>query len=150
MRGGQPIIICPVSNCIGGGQWLQDYLIIFSDSEGSRLYTIRADGKDKSEIKVEGMSGNIGSFLYPQRLGEGFVLVATTLPHQIRVIAVDQGTSRELLDHGSSPVYLSSGHLTLMEHGRLMAAPFDPEKLTFTGEVVSLIEDLRTNMAVCN
>ena len=144
VRGGLPISICTVSNCTGGGQWLQNDQIIFSDSEGSRLYLIGADGKDKSEIIVEGMSGTISSFLFPRQLSEGIILVASAFPNRIRAISVDQSTSMTLLDHGSSPIYLSSGHLAFMEHGRLMAAPFDPEELTITGEIVSLIEDLRT------
>ena len=61
-------------------------------------------------------------------------------------ISLETGEKKEIIDWGYDPYYLSTGYLVFTHYGRLMAAPFDNKTLEITGEVVSVIDDLRTEI----
>jgi eukaryotic-like serine/threonine-protein kinase len=59
---------------------------------------------------------------------------------QIAVQSVDSGERRNLVQGGAQPRYAQSGHLIYAQAATLMAAPFDPKRLTLTGTSVPVLE----------
>ncbi|MDH3649093.1 MAG: hypothetical protein OEQ53_05380, partial [Saprospiraceae bacterium] len=141
IKGGEPIALCQASNP-SGAVWASDDRIIFSDDEGASLNWIHSEGNERHEIYVESASGTIGSFNFPSLLGEKYILVGS--PKGIWAISLESGQQVKLLDKGSSPHFLPSGHLSFVEYGRLMVVPFDMKTMTIKGKIASIIDDLRT------
>ena len=56
--------------------------------------------------------------------------------------SVETGERRVLLDGGSNPRYLPTGHLLYFREDTLLAVPFDPERLEVRGNAVPLVEDV--------
>jgi serine/threonine-protein kinase len=64
------------------------------------------------------------------------IISAETIPYddsQIAVVSLDTGQIRILLDGGSHPRFVSTGHLVYVRAGSLIAVPFDPIRLEVTG-----------------
>ena len=60
----------------------------------------------------------------------------------VRVVGLDEGgTGKDIVSSPASAWY-SSGHLLYVRENMLMAQPFDPDGLEFTGEAVPLAEDI--------
>jgi serine/threonine-protein kinase len=58
----------------------------------------------------------------------------------VAVQSVGTGERRNLVNVGTQPRYAPSGHLIYAQGGNLMAAPFDPQRLTVTGAEVPVVE----------
>ena len=143
IKGGAPITLCEAINP-NGGVWAPDDRIIFSDYEGSTLSWIHSEGGARQEFQVEGSHGGVGSFNYPSMLGEHHLLVSIDYPGGFNIISIDNQQQIRLLENGTDPHYLHSGHLSFVDHERLMAVPFDLDNLTINGKIVPLVDDLRT------
>src|SRR5438093_505774 len=61
---------------------------------------------------------------------------------QIFIRKLDTGEQRVLIQCGTSPQYVPTGHLLFARAGTIMAAPFDPKRLQVTGKPVALVEGL--------
>ena len=143
VKGGAPITLCEAINP-NGAVWAPDDRIIFSDHEGSTLSWIQSEGGERQEFQIEGSIGGVGSFNYPSMLGDNHLVISTDYPGGINVISIDNQQQLRLLERGRNPRYLSSGHISFIDHGRLMAVPFDLENLRINGEIVPIVGDLRT------
>ena len=90
------------------------------------------------------VSGNIGKspeigHAWPELLPGGsavlYVISDPSDPGNWRIAArvLPDGEERILIDGGSNPRYVSSGHLVFVREGGLWAVEFDPERLTIHG-----------------
>jgi Tol biopolymer transport system component len=70
---------------------------------------------------------------------------ANAIDVQIAVESVGTGERRNLIPRGAHPRYARSGHLVYAQAGSLMAAPFDPQRLTVTGAPVLVVDGVRQN-----
>jgi Tol biopolymer transport system component len=59
---------------------------------------------------------------------------------QVTVQSLGSGERRNLFQSATQPRYTPSGHLVYAQGGNLMAAPFDPQRLTATGAAVPVVE----------
>jgi Tol biopolymer transport system component len=59
---------------------------------------------------------------------------------QVAVQSVGTGERRDLIPGGTNQRYAPSGHLVYAQGANLMAAPFDPQRLTATGAAVPVVE----------
>lgn len=59
---------------------------------------------------------------------------------ELAIQSLKTGQSRDLLQAGTLPRYAPSGHIIYLQGANLMAAPFDPRKMTITGSAVPVIE----------
>ena len=59
---------------------------------------------------------------------------------QVAVQSVGTGQWRNLIQAGTNPRYAPSGHLVYAQGGRLLAVPFDREKLAVAGAAVPVVE----------
>ena len=64
----------------------------------------------------------------------------TGFTNQVAVQSVGTTERRYLVQGGTNPRYLPSGHLVYAQGGNLMAAPFDSQRLTTTGPGVPVVE----------
>ena len=65
-------------------------------------------------------------------------------PNSIAVLSLETGERRILIEHGTRSLYLSSGHLVYSWDAKLLAAPFDLDKLQLTEQPVVILEDIAT------
>ena len=65
---------------------------------------------------------------------------ATGVVNQVAAENVGTGERRNLIQGATQPRYASSGHLVYEQGGNLIAAPFDPQRLTTTGAAVPVVE----------
>ncbi len=143
MAGGTPIILCEVSNP-NGGVWTGENQIFFGDEEGSGLRWCNAEGTETHQFMVKASGGFFGEFNHPSTLDPDHLLISSTFGRGIYAISIKDSTRVKLLDTGYDPLYAPSGHLVFTQYGRLMAVPLDLDSLKVTGEVISVVEDLRT------
>jgi serine/threonine-protein kinase len=61
----------------------------------------------------------------------------------VLAVSLDTGESRTLVERGSTPRYLSSGHLVFVQDGTLKAVAFDPETLDVGGAPVDVLQGVR-------
>ena len=61
---------------------------------------------------------------------------------QIVVRTLQTGEQKVLVENGTDPRYVPTGHLVYAQLGKLMAAPFDLDRLELTGPSVPVVEDL--------
>jgi Tol biopolymer transport system component len=67
---------------------------------------------------------------------------------EIAALSLGTGQRKTLVQGGTSPHYLPTGHLLFVRAGTLMAAPFDPARLELTGPAVPALENVRENPRV--
>jgi len=87
------------------------------------------------------------SYRWPEILPGGkAVLFAVWSGHgtfddaRIALLSLETGEQRVLVQGGSNPRYVSSGHMIYARAGGLLAAPFDLKELKVTGPPVSVVE----------
>ena len=66
---------------------------------------------------------------------------------RIAVLSLQTGEQRVLVEGGTFPQYVSSGHLVYARTGGLLAVPFDLKRLEVTGPPVSILEGVSMNPA---
>ena len=139
LAGGEPVILCDAFHPYGAC-WSSDGTIYFSESLGTNLSRVSDQGgkKDRmligtlanSNIWPETLPGSKGVLVH--RTGEGIIHVAPT------------GEEELILDQGTHARYVASGHLVYALRGRLMAVPFDLDRMLVTGSAVPVVDDIRT------
>jgi len=146
LRGGDPVVLCE-TRIPHGGSWGRNDQIVFSDVEGSTLVQVLATGGRPRT--VQGMDRGQG-FFSPDILPDGkWVLVSMYQSANwdfARIVAVslETGKTESVLDGGTSPHYLGSGHLLFTRGKTLMAVPFDPRSRKVTGSAVTLVDGVKT------
>jgi eukaryotic-like serine/threonine-protein kinase len=61
----------------------------------------------------------------------------------VMAMSLDTGESRTLVERGSTPRYLPTGHLVFVQDGTLKAVGFDPETLEIAGTPVEILQGVR-------
>jgi eukaryotic-like serine/threonine-protein kinase len=140
-------------NRIWGASWGDDDHIVFSTAEA--LWRVPAAGGVPQQIAKPGD----GEFIrvLPQLLPGARSLLFTVQKSvsrwddaQIVVRSLATGDERVLLSDAMDARYAPSGHLVFMRRGRLMAVPFDPERLQVTGAAVAVADDVMQSINVGN
>jgi len=156
VSGGTPQILAPYTNPATGVAWSRDDVILFGS--GGVLYRIPASGGEAVAITaVDSKHGEAGAgrpsflpdgkhFLYYRIIANKTGVYAGSLDAN----PAQQGPTR-LLDSPAGAVYVPSvigkgGHLFFLRGTALMAQPFDPGRLEFTGRPVQLADQVSTNL----
>ena len=142
---GQIVTLCDGGTGPRGAVWGPDDKIIFTPDTGSALLQVPAAGgnpKPLTERKEE------RSDRWPEVLpGNKAVLFAIAKggswdDAQIVAQRIDTGERKLVVDGGTSPRYLPTGHLTYVHGGALMAIAFDPQTLQVSGKAVPLVQGI--------
>ena len=146
LRGGPPQTIC--AGMINGGTWDAAGQIIFARGYG--LWRVSADG-GTPELLADSGEGVGGStrFGWPELLpGDThviFTIVRSGRP-SLGVLSLRTGQRRDLHISGSHAHYVSTGHLLYMSEGRLLAVPFDAERLETRGGATIVLDEIVQEM----
>ena len=141
-RGGPPITLCRAPNG-KGGTWNNDGVIVFApDASGPLMRVPSAGGEPTNVTEVE--SDRHNSNRHPRFLPDGrnvIFLARGITPPQSTLMTVDleSGVTTDVMPLVTQAEY-ASGNLLFVRERALMARPFDPDGLEFTGDAVPVAE----------
>jgi Tol biopolymer transport system component len=122
-----------------GGWWSADNSLIFST--GQRLERVSTAGRGTPEpLMAEMQDGIIAA---PVLLPGGRAVLFRGSPDRVAVLDLTTRQVKTVIERGSNPAYLDTGHVLFVRGGTLMAVPFDAQELDVTGEPVALMEGIR-------
>jgi len=139
LTGGAPVKICDAVSGISGAAWGPDDTIVFAWFD---LFRVSATGGSPTLLlKVDEQHGE-RFYRHPSFLPSGKAVLFTigTADNysyddaQIGVLSLETGRKTILIEGGSSARYSPSGHLIYARQGKLLAVPFDADRLQISGE----------------
>ena len=130
-----------------GASWTDEDTILLGGTDG--VSQISANGGTLEQLTtVDPSRGEFGYF-YPELLPGGQAVLFNVagidgIPGEwdIFVQSLESGERQLLVEGGSDPRYLASGHIAFARAGTLMAVPFDARLLEVTAPPIVVIEDL--------
>ncbi len=126
-----------------GGSWNSQDEIVFS--AGSTLYRVSAAGGVPEIVASPDREKGERGYICPKFLPGGKALLFDVSgPGQIRVLSLQTGEQKVLVDKGVNAYYAPTGHLVYQWKGNLLAAPFDLAGLQMTGKAVPVMEDIKS------
>ncbi len=140
VAGGPPQVIC--ETLFGSsGAWGPGGDILIGQWEGggeSGILRVSAEGGKPANL-TKAAGGHL--HLWPTFLPDGrhFLFLDQEMDgakHVVHVGSLDSRESRPLFEADSRVEYASGGQLLFVRDAALLARPFDPDRLTFTGEAV--------------
>lgn len=139
------LVATVVSNVeFDGAAWGPDDRIVFI--RGGALWRVSAMGGAPEQLMMLDSGRKEVLQARPTVLpGANAILFASTSSDgEARIEALGLATRerRVLIDRGSRPQYVASGHLIFSRDGALLAAPFDAATLTVTGSPRRVLENL--------
>jgi len=144
MAGGPPQSLCDADSN-RGASWGRADVIIFARVSGEILQ-IPASGGTPQQVTTLDVTRHEGTHRWPYFLPDGnhFLFMAALLgpvsPENVFYLGSLDGKKSRILFHGSSSIAYAMGHVLYLADNVLMARPFDPVKLDFTGEAVPIAE----------
>jgi serine/threonine-protein kinase len=130
---------------IFGGSWGDDGVILFSTA--GDLWRVPASGGSPERVLQH--REDEFSLKLPHMLPGGKTVLFTRQRSafrwddaQIVARSLVSGEQKVVLDDAVDARYVSSGHIVFMRRGKLMAVPFDSQRLTVLGGTVTLVDDV--------
>ena len=143
--GGDPQMICELPAALRGATWITDQAIVFATASGRGLMRVAATGGDPVVISTPEGGGR---HYWPSRLPGGVSILFSTSngpsldDDQIAVLDTATGEHQVIIERGSAPSYVPTGHIVYTAGDGLSAVAFDPDSLEVTGEPVPLLDDV--------
>ena len=125
-----------------GGTWNTDGTIIFAANSNSPLMRVSSDSGDAAPVTTLG-SDDAHSF--PHALPDGRHFLFYARPREragVYIGQIDGTPARRLLDADAAAIYAYGGYLLFARKGSLLAQRFDPERLTPSGDAVSVADQI--------
>ncbi|MEE8538534.1 MAG: hypothetical protein V3S54_01865 [Woeseiaceae bacterium] len=142
LSGGTPVTLADAP-WAHGGSWALDDTIYFSPDEGMGIFKVPAAEGAVESVTKKGVSTFIG--VVSDVLPGGGAVLFSTWPSGVGVYSLESGEQRTIIDGGWGARYVPTGHLIYSQPGKLLAVPFDKEKLEVTGPAVTVVEGVQTN-----
>jgi serine/threonine-protein kinase len=142
---GQIVTLCDAGTGPRGAVWSSDNIIIYTPDTGSALLQVPAAGgtpKPLTERKEE------RSDRWPELLPGNKVVLFTIAKGgswddaQIVSQNIATGERKVIIDGGTAPTYLPSGHLLYLHGGALTAVAFNAQTLQVSGKPVPLVQGI--------
>ncbi len=148
--GGPPITLTDAT--VGkGGSWNEDDVIVFAPSFNGPIHRVPAGGGESIPITEIDTERGQNSHRFPYFLPDGqhFLFFARAAAatggnntgSTVYVADLDGTTPRELFRCQSQVIY-AAGHLLFLRESALMARPFDPGRLEFTGDPFPIVDHI--------
>ena len=142
VTGGPSQTLTPLGGQLGGAAWNRDNVIIFGSNDHG-LRRISASGGEVTEVSTRDES--LGETYHDSPVflpdGKHFLYLAwsTAKPESraIFICSLDSPSRTRLMTAESTAAY-SQGRLLFVRGDTLVAQPFDPDRLQFTGDAVAL------------
>lgn len=129
-----------------GASWGPDNTIVFAPSYNSGLLQISADGGELQEVTQLDSSKKESSHSWPQFLPGGKAIIFTIEKNgenfeKATIVAqvLETGQRKVLIEGGTFPLYLPSGHLLYARSNTLLAVNFDPELMEVVSSSVQVL-----------
>ena len=136
------------ADAYSGGTWADDGRIIFARTDGG-LSQVSASGGPVTSLTTVDPAKSERFHVFPTTLPGGKVLLFASmttnkagLASHLESLSLDTGQRRVLVDAGTFPHYLPTGHLVFFRDGGLIAVPFDVDRLQVAGRAVRVADDL--------
>jgi Tol biopolymer transport system component/predicted Ser/Thr protein kinase len=131
----------------GGANWSGQGMIAFAPTNTSLLKQV-SDGGGTPQPLTSLLDKGETAHRWPEFLPDGkAVLFAAAMGAannwanaQVGVQSIGTGGRQNLIQGGTDPRYAPSGHLVYAQGGRLLAVPFDVERLDVKGSAVPVVE----------
>jgi serine/threonine-protein kinase len=139
--GRPPIKIADGPSPFFGGWWSRDNTVIYSTPRTLQRASA-AGGSAPTSLMPERQTGAVG---VPTLLPGGRAVLFHVVGdgRRVAVLDLDTGNVKTLIEDGSFPVYVDTGHLVFFRGVTLMAVPFNASRPTVTGEPVALMQGIR-------
>ena len=156
VTGGAPIVITAVG-AGRGSAWAPDGTIIFT-RDAAGLARVSSDGGIPETLTTPDRESREKTHRFPHLLPGGSALLFTDGSADIdsfdeasiAVLSLETGERRMLVQGGSNPHYVSTGHLVYARAGAIVAVPFDVTELEVTGPPVTVLEGVAMNPVAGN
>ena len=138
-----------------GYGWADDGKILLTSPTG--VLQVAASGGAVNNLTTRALApGYVQG--YPQSLPGGAVLYAEGPPARgvpseefdVIVELLETGDRFTVVEGGTDPTYIDSGHIVFVRSGKMMAVTFDAAGLKVTGEPVMVLEDVMQTEGVGN
>ncbi len=141
LRGGPSQKLCGTSNP-DGVTWGPDDTVFFSDTQN--IYRVPATGGEPQVVIAADPGAGEISPQDPEILPDGDTILFVSGGYNYRIVAQSLSTNerRVLVEGGSQPRYLPTGHLVYLRESALLAVPFDLASLEIKGNAVPLVRDV--------
>ena len=150
LNGGPPVTLCEAGVRWAGGAWNSGGLIVYSAGpkrSGASLYRISASGGKPEILSSPDPEKSERTYTCPKFLPGGKELLFDVVADKrqgIRVLSLETGEQRVVVERGINGYYTAKGRLIYQEQATLKAAPFDLARLEVTGKAVPVLdEDIR-------
>ena len=148
VNGGAATVICDTPAFSRGADWGPNDRIVFAKGHNSGLFSVPASGGAVTAI-TERRPGE-KTHRFPEVLPDGsavvFVIGTTEIDTydeaRIAVVALDSGEVETLIEGGTHPRYVPTGHLLYSRDDALYAVPFDLDTRSVDGSPVRVLEGL--------
>jgi serine/threonine-protein kinase len=151
VAGGPPLVICHTAD-ISGASWGPDEQIVFSAAR--RLYKVSASGGEPTVLAEPDSKKGESDYNWPDFLPGGNAIFfcihrsgAAADDAQIVVQSLETGTRQVVVEGGTAPRYVPTGHLVYVRAGTLLAVPFDLARKSIRGAPVPIIEGIMHGLA---
>jgi serine/threonine-protein kinase len=147
IAGGAPVTLCEAQVGLGGS-WGADDVIVFASNTGSGLSQVSAFGGRPQRVTTVDQARGEFSHRWPEWLPDGQSLLFTVgtvgswNDAQIVAHSLATGERSVIVQGGTNPHYLPTGHVVYARNGQMMAVPFDVRRLAVTGSAVPVLDDL--------
>ena len=147
LQGGPPVTLANASG-VNGVSWGSDDNIVFSDPSVGGLQKVPAAGGAPQMITTVNSGKGEIAHKWPAHLPGGKALLFAVLkggrPDEAEIVAqrLDTGERKVLVQGGTYPGYVPTGHLVFVRAGTLMAVPFSLERLETTGAPAPVAENV--------
>ncbi|HEX5432248.1 MAG TPA: protein kinase [Bryobacteraceae bacterium] len=155
VSGGPPQTLCQTTIQVGTGAWNRNGVIIFGGRGAGGLWKVsEAGGVAAPVTKLDTSHGETFDAL-PTFMPDGkhFIYLRAGPPDVIGMYAGSldskpEEQSRQRIVAGPFAASYAKGNLFFMRGNTLMAQPFDPDRLTLSGEPVPLIDQVATTLSI--
>jgi DNA-binding winged helix-turn-helix (wHTH) protein/Tol biopolymer transport system component len=146
VTGKRPRTIAPVSGAAAGGSWGADGVIVFAEWM-TGLFAVASTGGPVTPLTRLDHTALDVAHAWPQFLPDGrrFLYQVVSPDHTragVYVSSLDSRTSTRLLDDAAAAIHVPPGFLLYVQQDRLMAEPFDADRLRLGGRAVLLSRDI--------
>ncbi len=145
VTGGAATVIADGIIGIKGGAWSEDGYIYYCPAPGMGLWRASADTPGTPERltdpdPTQGEKTHRHPFVLPGGRAVLYTLgtsrITTFDDARIEVLDLRDRSRHKLVDGGTAPMYLPTGHLVYERAGQLLAVKFDPDSLSTSGAPV--------------
>ena len=151
IRGGPPITICELPSGLSrGASWGQDDTIIFATGGVGGLWQVPAGGGEPEQLTTPDPERGEANHVFPDILPGGKAVLFSITPAggsfdeaQIAVLSLETRLYEVLIPGGTSPRYVSSGHIVYAAGGTLRAVGFDVNRLEVTTDPIPVVDTVR-------